>query len=144
MTEETTPVVHPPRVRGKGTAKKADTAERRRKALELRKAGATYEQIAEQLDYDNRGSAWKAVDAALKEITAEPAAEVRQLELERLDALLLSLWKQARGGNLGAVDRVLRLMERRSKYLGLDSPARMEVDQQVRYVLENVDDADLT
>ena len=97
-----------------------DAQEKRARALELRKAGATYDQIAKQVGYSNRGNAQRAVQTALKEITAEPAREVLTLELERLDGMLLSLWPQARRGDVNAVDRVLRIQERRARYLGLD------------------------
>lgn len=108
--------------------RRIDAAEKRARALDLRKAGATYDQIAQQLGYANRGNAQRAVQTALKEITAEPARDVLTLELERLDAMLLGLWPQARRGNLGAVDRVLRIQERRARLLGLDSPARFSVE----------------
>lgn len=95
-------------------------AEKRARALELRKAGATYEKIAEHLGYANRGNAQRAVQTALRDITAENAKEVLAIELERLDSILVGLWGNARSGHLGSIDRVLRIMERRSKYLGLD------------------------
>lgn len=108
--------------------RRIEAAERRAKALELRKAGATYDQIANQLGFSNRGNAQRAVQTALKEITAEPAREVITLEVERLDAMLLGLWPRARKGDLGAIDRVLRIQERRARLLGLDSPARLSVE----------------
>lgn len=100
-------------------------AERHRQALDLRKAGASYRAIAAKLGYDSPSSVHKAVAAALRRITEEPAAEVRTLELERLDALTIALWPQAAKGHLGAVDRLLRVMERRAKLLGLDAPERV-------------------
>lgn len=105
-----------------------EAATKRARALELRKAGATYDVIATQVGYSNRGNAYRAIQTALKEITAEPAREVITLELERLDAMLLGLWPQARKGNLGAVDRVLRIQERRARLLGLDSPSRVSLE----------------
>lgn len=121
------------------SARRITAAERRRQALELRKAGATYDRIAQQLGFANRGGAYRAVETALREITAEPAQDVRQLELERLDALLLGLWPQARKGNQGAVDRVLRIMERRAKLLGLDAPTKAEVGGKLSYEIVGVD-----
>lgn len=101
--------------------------ERQRQALELRKAGVPYAKIAEQLQYKDRSSAFRSVQAALKKTLQEPADELRTLELERLDALMLALWPQARSGNQGAVDRVLRIMERRARLLGLDAPTRTDL-----------------
>ena len=101
-------------------------AERQRQALELRKAGVTFETIATQLGYRNRSGAYKAVMSALRRTLQEPADEVRRLELERLDALLLALWSQARQGHQGAIDRCLKIAERRAKLLGLDAPAQID------------------
>lgn len=99
----------------------AKAAERRAEALKLRLAGATYEQIAKRLDYSHRGKAHDDVMAALRAVTAEPAKELLTLELQRLDAMLIGLWRQAAQGQPAAVDRVLKIMERRAKYLGLDT-----------------------
>ncbi len=101
--------------------------DRQLKALELRKAGVPYQTIADQLGYSDRGSAYNSVQTALKKTLAEPADEVRRLELERLDALLMGMYPQARKGNQGAVDRCLRIMERRAKLLGLDAPTKAEL-----------------
>lgn len=97
-----------------------------RKALELRKAGATHDQIAEQLGVANRSVAWKLVRSAIVEIVREPAEEVLQIELARLDAMLLGCWTKAKSGDPHAIDRALRIMDRRAKYLGLDAPTRTE------------------
>ena len=47
-------------------------------------------------------------------------------------------------GRLAAMQTGLKITESWRKMIGLDQPAKVEVDQQVRYILENVDDADLT
>lgn len=104
--------------------------EREQAALELRKAGATYRAIGEALGVTPVG-AYKAVMRAIAKLNArviEEAEAVRRLELERLDDLLLAMWPQAKKGNQGAVDRVLRIMERRAKLLGLDAPMKQEMD----------------
>jgi hypothetical protein len=110
----------------KRDARAAEQAEKRRKALELRKAGATYEQIADQLKLPNKSVSYKLVKAAIKAIIREPAEEVLRLELERLDAMLLGCWSRAKTGDSAAIDRALRIMERRAAYLGLDAPKRNE------------------
>lgn len=111
-------------------------AERRVKAIELRKAGLSYRQIGEQLEVSEQ-QAWRDVKkalAGLAEMEQDHAREYRQLELERLDALLSPLWLRARGRRIqhddgtvedvppdyAAVDRVMRLMEARRRLLGLD------------------------
>ena len=95
-------------------------------ALELRKAGATYQAIADQLGYANARGAHKAVASALKATLREPADEVRDLEVARLDAMLLPLWRRVQQGDERAVDRALKIMERRARLLGLDAPSKSE------------------
>lgn len=103
-------------------------AERRLKALELRTAGASYRAIAAQLGVSHQ-QAYEDVAHEL-EVLAErsqaEAAHVRTLELERLDAMTVAIWQQVRAGNQGAIDRALRVMERRAKLLGIDAPAKEE------------------
>lgn len=103
-----------------------EAREKARQALELRKAGLSYEAIAARVGWSAKSTAYHAIGKALDAITREPAKRVRSLELERLDALLLALWQKARGGDAGAIDRILKIMERRAKLLGLDAPQRVE------------------
>lgn len=112
----------------KRDARKADRAELARKALELRKAGANHDQIADQLKLANRSVSWKLVRSALRDVIREPANAVLQLELARLDALLLGCWQKAKAGDPHAIDRALRIMDRRSSYLGLDQPKGLKVE----------------
>jgi NTP pyrophosphatase (non-canonical NTP hydrolase) len=96
-------------------------------ALELRKAGATYDQIATRIGITREGSrrAVKRALAALSAECTEVAEEIRSLELERLDAMLLGVWDKARKGDLLAIDRVLKIQERRARFLGIDQPVRI-------------------
>lgn len=114
---------------------KVKAADKQRQALELRKAGVTYARIAEQLGYRSPSGAHKAVELALKSVLSEPAEEVRQLELERLDSMLLALWPQVRNGNHGAIDRALRVMERRARLLGLDAPVKQDIKAELSKVV---------
>jgi hypothetical protein len=109
------------------------SAEFRRAALELRKEGNTYARIAEMLQEQGITKTPRAVEKAIKraisEITREIAEEVKVLELERLDMLLVPAMEKAVAGDLAAIDRVLKIMDRRARYLGLDvTPARDESD----------------
>lgn len=129
--------------------RQADTAARDAEAVRLRADGHTYQTIADQLGYTDRSDARKAIERMIAFTVREPADEVRQMELIRLD----SLWMQAvrvlhahhvtvSNGKvvtvngepvpddapvLQAIDRLLKIMERRSKLLGLDAPAKVEV-----------------
>lgn len=117
--------------------------EKQRQALELRKSGIGYRQIAEQLGYKSPSSAHEAVETALKRTIQEPAAEVRRLELERLDSLLIAMWPQAistegEAADPRAVDRVLKIMARRAAYLGLDAPVKFSIERVVADVAEEL------
>lgn len=109
-----------------GSPNRIAARERARKALELRKAGAQYVDIATALGYADHSGARRAVERALARLTAEPAAELRQIEVLRLDRMLQALWEQAVKGNQGAIDRVLKIAERRAKLLGLDAPEKLQ------------------
>ena len=103
--------------------------EKQRQALALRANGATYREIARQLDIPLSTAGVyvkRAIDEARAEVV-EGAEYVVGLELERLDNMLLSLAPALRNGHLGAIDRALKIMERRAKLLGLDAPAKQEV-----------------
>lgn len=109
--------------------------ERAKRALELRQAGATYEEIAEALGYEDRSGPYRAVKNALEELPREAAVELRRLEAMRLDRLQRAIWVRALGSggdvpvppDLRAVDRVLEIQKRRANLFGLDAPKRTEV-----------------
>lgn len=116
-----------------------NTARRREIVLEMRKQGKTYRAIAAAVKqefgddlpdgWDER-YAYKDVKRELDRLrkdTAEDAQMIRQLELERLDLALDAILPMVRRGNLGAVDRLIRLSESRRKLLGLDAPQRQEM-----------------
>lgn len=110
---------------GKLGPKRVITRERMRQVLELRRAGATLQAIADQLGYKGPSSVHKVLKTAMREILREPAEELRKLEYERLERMTLAVWAQATKGHMGAIATVVRLMERRAKLLGLDAPMKM-------------------
>lgn len=128
-----------------------DTAERDAEACRLRTRGASYQQVADQLGFTDRSNARRAIQRALAEVVREAADEHVQLQLDQLDALtgeVLTVLERehyvASAGRLvcdadgrplrddmprlHAVDRLLRIMERRARLLGLDAPARHQVN----------------
>lgn len=105
--------------------KQKEARERMARALDLRMAGCTYQVIADQLGYATRDSAMKAVKAALKDITREPALAVKELELSRLDKALLYIWPQVQKGSLGAIDRFVKIQHQRAQLLGLYAPQKI-------------------
>lgn len=112
-------------------ATKAKALARDEKALALRVQGKTHAQIAEELGYGARSNAHRAIKRrldALNRECLERADQVKQLELTRLDAMLAGLWEKAAAGDPQAIDRVLKIQERRSAYEGLDMPRALKVE----------------
>lgn len=76
-------------------------------------------------------AACKDVRLALKERTTEQdekADELRAVENLRLDRLFFVAYRQAvKDGDLPAIDRALRIMERRARMNGLDKPSKTEI-----------------
>lgn len=134
-------------------AQRAKTAERRSKAVAMRLAGADFDTIARELEYSDRAAAHKDITRAMEAAVATERATVevyRQEELQRLDLLLVEAWTVLKrqhvtvshgriirdeatdepllddGPVLAAIDRILKIQERRSKFLGLDAPTKVE------------------
>lgn len=128
------------------------------RAVQLRAAGADYNQIAKALQYANRSGAFKAVRRALQRWGSEAVEELRILELHRLDTITQKLWPQvvgspareqdngpplpAKAPDPKAMELYLKVSARRAKLLGLDAPTALELtggdDQPVQ--LQVVDD----
>jgi len=75
-----------------------------------------------------------------RERCREEAEHVRALELQRLDDLYTKAWDLVdAGGSETAIDRCLRIMERRSKLLGLDAAEKVEHSGDLVINLRSVD-----
>lgn len=98
----------------------------RKAALRLRAQGKTYAAIGEDLGVTQQTANRYVLEALaqLRQEAGEAAQEVRELESMRLDRLLESVWPAAETGDIKAIETVLKLMERRSKLMGLDQPER--------------------
>lgn len=116
-------------VAAKSSVRRIRTTEKTLKALELRKRGMNYTQIGEKLGC-SRSIACRYVLSELENLAdkcREEAVQVRDLELQRLDDLYLKAWEAVEGGDLPAIDRCLRVQERRAKLLGLDAAQKVDV-----------------
>lgn len=106
--------------RPRRTSKRIQRATRRAEAFALRRNGVSTAAIAQHLGVHPRTvSTW--IRDAIQAIPAEEADAIRTLELERLDAIMAPQMRLALAGDGFAVDRVLRIMERRARLLGLDN-----------------------
>lgn len=112
----------------KTTAKKILGLKRQQIALALRLKGYTYYQIGTKLKV-SYVSAWHYVQEAMKtarEEMSEDVEKVRDLEVNRLDAMLERHWPRRQDPRTS--DTILKIMDRRAKLLGLDVPTKTDVN----------------
>ncbi len=112
----------------KRTKLKPEVIAKERESLILRQRGHTFDEIASRLGYKGESGAREAFRRALLRTLQEPAFEVRELEINRLDALFTVAWDLAMAGDLNAIDRVLKIQERRARLLGLDAPRQAQIE----------------
>ncbi len=111
------------------TKKRLTAAQRRRQALQRRIGGWTFQAIGDELGI-TRQAAHGLVVTALKDLnekTMESASELQRLELERLDVMNSAIWGAVLSGDVGAIDRAIRIQARRAALMGLDSPSKHEI-----------------
>lgn len=117
------------------------TLERQMLALEMRKAGATFQAIAERIGYSSAGMAKSAVMSAIERIQAENVDELRAMEVERLNHLQLKWWNLAQTGGADAIkatDMILKIIDRRARLFGLYQPETVQQNNIIE--IRNVDD----
>lgn len=102
--------------------------ERQHAAVELRKAGASLDEIAKALGYSNRASVHNAITAVMARWDAEAAPEMIKLEAARLDTMQRALSPKVMLGDPEAIRAALRIMDRRAKLYGLDRNETREAD----------------
>lgn len=106
---------------GKNSAKQALLLQQ---ALVLRREGSSYEDIALALGC-GKADAFSLVKRAVRDLMDNCALlveEIRCLELDRLDSILKANW--AHRDSPRHADVILKVMERRSRLLGLDVAAK--------------------
>lgn len=98
------------------------------RAVALRMAGGSYSSIAEQLDL----SVEEVEDLVAVELagrSGESSEVTARLDLARLDALLLAVWKSAARGDSTAVSQALKITEQRAALLDrIGDPAPVDDD----------------
>jgi len=105
-----------------------EVIERERRVLELRRGGLTFDLIAKQLNYSHASGAHKAYVNACKRIIVSDVMEIRNVEMERLDIAQSAIWNNVLRGDIPAVNTLLKIMERRARLLGLDSPTKAQIE----------------
>jgi hypothetical protein len=114
--------------------------------LNMRLHGLTFHEIARKLPEAGfrRVSVSRIYAIVMKNLRScrePPARELRQLELLRLDQLQAAHYPAAMGGDAAAASRVLSIMDRRAKLLGLDASAEatQSLDQARDSLLKKLD-----
>jgi DNA-binding transcriptional MerR regulator len=127
------------------SAQQVATAERQRIVLELRKSGVSLRAIQTALSAQGHDVTLKTVctdvQKALRALTTETvqdAAELRQLEIERLDMAAVAIVRQVQAGDIQAIHAWVKIIARRCELLGLDIP----VTQRFAVATFNVSDLD--
>lgn len=105
---------------------KARRLQLQEKAIDLRRAGVGFVEIGQKLGV-SKSTAHRMVEAGMESARAQITAssdDLKAQELSRLDGMLLKLYPKAAKGDVQAIDRVIKIGERRAKLLGLDAPVR--------------------
>lgn len=112
-------------------AQQAKTARRRAQAIELKIAGLTYQQIAEQLGYSGRDSACRDVTRAYELAVIERnhnADILLEEQLTILNRMRRAVWPAAIQGDTRAVEIVLKIVDRTTKLQRLDPTVHVTLE----------------
>lgn len=118
-----------PYIKGTIEEQKATLA-RRAECFKMRMQGRTFPEIATELGYNSKQSAWSDYQAALRDARNEytdDLEELRAFELVRLDAIAARAWEYDAAMDIKALDVLLKVADRRARLLGLDQPVKHEL-----------------
>ena len=117
--------------------KKADEVQReeRRKiiaanllaGLNYRDIVAAFEKRGESLSISTISRDVKLILGRLHREQVQEARDWVTIECRRLDTALNAIWDKVQNGQLNAIDRMIAIMNRRSRYLGLDEPTEFRL-----------------
>lgn len=108
----------------------AETKEKENRAFELRKAGASYSQIAKALEYHDESGAYKAVKRYIARLNRESSDELRTMAQEQLNDIYrrtLDIYQTNSDDSvrLRALNQLTQTQESLRKLLGLDAPTQI-------------------
>lgn len=117
----------------KSSARRIRAEERAILALEIRKSGASYRDIANTLrnsdDFDlglksySHTTAFSDVKKALSQLhekTMEKAEELRTLQMERYNDMLEGIWQRAIAGDVGSINAATKVLDKMNALHGLE------------------------
>jgi hypothetical protein len=130
--EATQPEKRPRRRANKGGSVKSSprsiaVRERDLKCVDLRKAGATWQSIADTLGYAGPGHAYEQFMIVMKDYPREDVETAREIISDRYEAMIRALWPKVLKGDVWAIDRVTRISEAQAKLLGVNRPEKLEL-----------------
>lgn len=130
--------------RGRVSSSRIMAKEKQRRAMEMRKAGATFEAIAQALGYASASGAHNAVKNAMNTLIQEPAEDLRTVQYERLNHMLVMLWPKVNSGDERAIAQAQSLMRDMNELMGANLPRKTEVDVSVQgaIIVADVDSGD--
>lgn len=102
-------------------------AEKASRALEMRRRGLPYREIAKALGYATPSGAKALIDWSYQTTLRENLEEARELELERLDSYAVKAEELYTVDPAAGLDRLIKLAEQRCKVQGLYAPQKTEV-----------------
>ena len=104
------------------TQHKAEIEQRRKQVAANVLAGLMLSEIAEALgvSYDTIKRDWKVIQERWQRDQIQDRQQAVNTDIRRLDRTLNAIWGEVQKGNLLAIDRMVKVLERRAKLLGLD------------------------
>ena len=96
--------------------------------LKLRHDGYTVAEVAAKVGISPL-RAHVVIDDAIKELqddSTKHAAAIKEVELLRLETATKAIMPGVEDGNLGAISVLLKVQDRRAKFLGLDTPLKQD------------------
>jgi len=112
---------------GKTSPSRIQAQEKRRKALQARRIGMPYDQIAQVVGYSDGSAAYKAVNKAFAQIIQEPVQQLKVLQVERLNQMLLILAQKVQAGDEKAIMTSLAVMDKLDRLEGTEAATKSEV-----------------
>jgi hypothetical protein len=114
----------------------ANREQRRTRVAERLLAGLSIRQVASEIgsskatvqrDASHIREQWR------EEYLTDADEHIRQ-DLKRIDTALSAIWDGVQDGKYGAIDRMIKLLDQRAKYLGLYAPERIQGELAITYL----------
>jgi transposase len=115
---------------------------RREKAMELKRDGWSYRDIAKKLGV-SVGTVHTDITDLLDEVNEsahELARKERAAQLDRLDIAIKAIMPKVKKGDGEAILRLERIEKRRADLLGLDAPTRVQTELSGSVSLDDIDE----